>query len=344
MTKATIASHGHSGITKDECVKTAYDAGHTYVTYRKRDGTCVYGDAVSSADSCSVNRITTRAPWKIFYMSCLDHTCSGTLTTTKVCDNCKCSGASRRTHTGYTTQQACEYHAFAEGYSYYSWRDNKKICVFGTDTSCTTRRTTGVHTEWGIYQMDCDSSPSSVSPSSVCGFTSIALINQFETDYDKCSSISQLRFYEDEACSAEILSDSTSGTPNFIGYSEHEPADAVDVFIDLTDPVNHLYLDSCYGNGAVIPGITLALDTRIGFKFNDPVQVRCVKIMMWENSFDEGWQYIIAGSNDDWMSYETLFTASKDDKGLGMNYPPPDSFTPLINPVYTFDWNTCQGL
>jgi len=162
INRLSIASDGRLGLSEDACFNEAQINGHMYVSYRAPradyESACVYGDSYSSADACLTNPVSnTRWKWTIYELLCADSTCSGELTENLICTSCKCNGASRKTHKGYTSKDECRHMAYHQGYQFFSWRENKNLCWFGDDTACESLNyKTGVNAEWGIYRVECD--------------------------------------------------------------------------------------------------------------------------------------------------------------------------------------------
>jgi len=157
--RLTVATYGHK-VDEYTCAADAFEAGAKYISYKKEDGICVYGGSLSSPRNCEyyIERDTYRE-WSVYSLSCSDYTCDHELTSVQVCEECKCYGASKFSAEKYKTQEECQYHAFQSGYKYYSWRDNRNLCVFGgrysSNEACEDSREQA-HSEWGIYQVTCE--------------------------------------------------------------------------------------------------------------------------------------------------------------------------------------------
>jgi len=182
VNQISIGTHGYSGkaISEYSCAADAYESGARYMSFRydsrAGDNTCIYGGHLSSAQNCEYNIVrNTKYRWAIYSLSCSENECSGDLNSVQVCEGCKCDGSSKFTQKKeFKTQKECQYEAFSRGHRYYSWRDNRNLCVFGhtfsSDAACVDNRITNAHEEWGIYHVTCESpSPTSAPTPSPTG-------------------------------------------------------------------------------------------------------------------------------------------------------------------------------
>jgi len=160
--RLAVAYNGQTGLSEEECFTAAYDNGDTYVSYRASgggyDSACVYGDTYSDSAACTGSAVeSTKWKWSIYELECAVSTCSVALQESTICSHCKCNGATRKTHTGHNSKEECAYHAFEDGFEFFSWRENKNLCWFGSDTACdSTNYKSGVNAEWGIYRVECN--------------------------------------------------------------------------------------------------------------------------------------------------------------------------------------------
>jgi len=162
INRLAIASDGQTSLSEEDCFTAAYDNGYAYVSYRAEgagyDSACVYGDTYSSYSACTGASVAiTKWKWSIYSLECEVSTCSVALSTSSICSHCKCNGASRKTHTGHTSKEECAHHAFEQGYTFFSWRENRNLCWFGDDTACDgANYISGVNAEWGLYRVECN--------------------------------------------------------------------------------------------------------------------------------------------------------------------------------------------
>jgi len=160
--RLAVAYNGQTGLSEEECFSAAFDSGNAYVSYRAEgagyDSACVYGDTYSDSSACTGSAVeSTTWKWSIYELECAVSTCSVALEEHRICTHCKCNGASRKTHTGHNSKEECAHHAFEQGYAFYSWRENKNLCWFGSDTACDgANYKSGVNGEWGIYMVECN--------------------------------------------------------------------------------------------------------------------------------------------------------------------------------------------
>jgi len=160
--RLAVAYNGQTGLSEEACFAAAFENGNTYVSYRAPgagyDSACVYGDTYSDSAACTGSAVeSTRWKWSIYELECAVSTCSVALQDSTICSHCKCNGATRKTHTGHNSKEECAYHAFENGYEFFSWRENKNLCWFGSDTACdSTNYKSGVNAEWGIYRVECN--------------------------------------------------------------------------------------------------------------------------------------------------------------------------------------------
>merc|ERR1719204_1842071 len=328
-------------------------AGVKYINWRERDGTCVWSSSISTDQNCQYNlKRNTYRKWKVYSLECAaDHVCPGSMVSTQVCEGCKCQRANRR-HAieGIHTQEECEYKAFDRGFRRYSWRDDRKFCVFGhgysSDSACIENRKTA-HSSWGIYTIECQNPGCTVPEASnfditattddgscefPCedGFKTIALRNDFTTT--TCHALLEVRLYSDESCSAEVPIDLSTGSVYNQGYT----GDISSPFDYTDNPNNRAWFEGCNAD-PIAPGTKT-----IGWTFIAPVVVKCVKVAMYNTDFVPGEKYQVIGSNDGMVTEELLFAATKDT--AGSNYGEPNQLTALENSVYVYSYEACSPL